>query len=128
MPEPTAAPAVLSLGHAVLRVSDLKRSLTFYRDILGLREVARRRNLVFLSGGERHHDLALMEVHGHGPALAGHPPTLHHLAFRIGNCLDALRAMRERLDGLLIELYVDADPAIWRENPAAVAYVGPLEL
>jgi catechol 2,3-dioxygenase len=31
-------------------------------------------------------------------------------------------------DGDGLELYVDADPAIWRENPAAVAHVEPLEL
>jgi catechol 2,3-dioxygenase len=31
-------------------------------------------------------------------------------------------------DGNGLELFVDADPAIWRENPAAVATVEPLEL
>ena len=29
-------------------------------------------------------------------------------------------------DGIEIELYVDADPAVWRDNPAAVATVKPL--
>ena len=31
-------------------------------------------------------------------------------------------------DGNEIELYVDDDPRIWRDNPAAVASVQPLEL
>jgi catechol 2,3-dioxygenase len=31
-------------------------------------------------------------------------------------------------DGHGIELYVDADPAIWREDPTAVANVAPLAL
>src|SRR5207244_1589641 len=31
-------------------------------------------------------------------------------------------------DGHGLELFVDTDPAIWRENPAAVATVAPLEL
>ena len=31
-------------------------------------------------------------------------------------------------DGNGLELFVDADPAIWRENPAAVATVESLEL
>ena len=31
-------------------------------------------------------------------------------------------------DGYVIELYVDADPAIWRDDPAAVASGAPLAL
>jgi len=31
-------------------------------------------------------------------------------------------------DGNGLELYVDADPAIWRTNPSAVAHVEPLQL
>ena len=31
-------------------------------------------------------------------------------------------------DGLLIEAYVDADPAIWKNDPAAVAHIDTLEL
>jgi len=31
-------------------------------------------------------------------------------------------------DGNGLELYVDADPAIWRANPSAVAHVEPLQL
>ena len=31
-------------------------------------------------------------------------------------------------DGIEIELYVDADPALWRDDPAAVANVLPLRL
>jgi len=28
----------------------------------------------------------------------------------------------------MIELYVDADPAIWRDDPGAVAHIGTLKL
>jgi catechol 2,3-dioxygenase len=31
-------------------------------------------------------------------------------------------------DGNGVELYVDADPTIWREDPSRVASVGPLAL
>ena len=31
-------------------------------------------------------------------------------------------------DGIEIELYVDADPAVWRENPAALTTLKPLKL
>lgn len=155
-PPPAALPAGLPrLGHAVIKVRDLERALAFYRDALGLREVARHGgDMVFLSSGETHHELALVQV---GPDAPAGPPNrrqigLHHLAFRVGEHLDVLRAWRDRLqvldmpilglsdhrvsqsmylrdpDGLLIELYVDADPAIWRADPAAVAHVAPLSL
>jgi len=153
---PTSAVVPVSpprLGHAVLKVRDLERALTFYRDTLGLLEVARLGSeMVFLSSGQTHHELALVRV---APGeQAGSPDRrqvgLHHLAFRVGAHLDTLRAWRDRLqgmgipilglsdhrvsqsiylrdpDGLLIELYVDADPAIWRADPAAVAHVAPL--
>lgn len=43
---------------------DLERSVVFYRDILGLREVGRYRGcMVFFSAtGENHHDLAPFEI------------------------------------------------------------------
>ena len=31
-------------------------------------------------------------------------------------------------DGIVIELYVDADPKIWADDPSAVANVKPLAL
>jgi catechol 2,3-dioxygenase len=141
------------LGHAVLKVRNLARAVAFYRDALGLREVARYgADMAFLSFGDSHHDLALLEV---GEAATPAEPRalgLHHLAFEVGDGLAALRACRDRLenlgiailgksdhrvsqslyvrdpDGTLIELYVDADPALWRDDPGAVAYVGSLEL
>ena len=146
-------PDAPKLGHAVLKVRSLAVSVPFYRDVLGMKEVTRYRGvMVFFSFGENHHDLALLEV----GATASDPPEhgvgLYHLAFKIGDSLDELRAFRERLtrmgvplagqsdhrvsqslylndpDGLLIECYVDADPAIWKNDPSAVAYVGPLKL
>ena len=143
------------LGHAVIKVADLDRALRFYRDILGLPEVARHGgNMVFLSSGHTHHELALVQIAPDGQALLPdrRQAGLHHLAFRVGEDLDTLRAWRDRVtalgvpvlglsdhrvsqsiylrdpDGLLVELYVDADPAIWRADPTAVAHVAPLKL
>jgi catechol-2,3-dioxygenase len=31
-------------------------------------------------------------------------------------------------DGIEIELYVDADPAVWRNDPSAVATIEPIDL
>jgi len=141
------------LGHAVLKIRSLDASVPFYRDVLGLNEVARYgANMAFFSCGDNHHDLALLEVSAGAAPPDDRQVGLYHLAFKIGDSLDELRAFRDHLaahgvaivgqadhrvsqalychdpDGILIELYVDADPALWRDDPAAVAHVGALKL
>lgn len=141
------------LGHAVLKVRSLATSVPFYRDVLGLTEVARYGSqMVFFSCGDNHHDLALLEVGADAPLPAEQQIGLYHLAFKVGDSLNDLRACRDHLaahgvalagqadhrvsqalychdpDGIMIELYVDADPALWRDDPGAVAHVGTLKL
>lgn len=93
-----------SLGHVVLNVSSLARSVPFYVQALGLQVVgriatadrARLGEIVFLSFGQSHHDLALREVPGvrrADPTSAG----LFHVAFRVGDSLDQLGALHGRL-------------------------------
>lgn len=144
---------VSKLGHAVLKVRSLETSVPFYRDVLGLKEVARYGDrMVFFSCGDNHHDLALLEIGAQAASPDDRQVGLYHLAFKVGESLDALRACRDHLaahgvaivgqadhrvsqalycldpDGIMIELYVDADPALWRDDPAAVAHVGVLKL
>jgi catechol 2,3-dioxygenase len=144
---------VQKLGHAVLKVRSLAVSVPFYRDVLGLTEVARYgTQMAFFSCGDNHHDLALLEVGAQAAPPMDRQVGLYHLAFKVGEALDELRAFRDHLaahgvalvgqadhrvsqalychdpDGILIEVYVDADPALWRDNPGAVAHVGPLKL
>lgn len=143
------------LGHIVFYVRDLERSLAFYRDVVGL-EVG---GTIFdgraamLSGGRTHHELLLIEV-GEAPGpLHGRRIGLYHVAFKVGEDLDALRAARERLtaggfeiagqsdhtvsqslylrdpDGNEVELFVD-DPSVdWRNDRSWMeAPVKPLKL
>jgi catechol 2,3-dioxygenase len=145
--------SVSKVGHLVLRVRDLARAESFYCSVLGLTEVARRdfgeRPMAFLSTGNSHHDIALVEVGAAGP-----PPgsALHHFALKVGDSLQELADVQRTLashgvavhmaldhhvsqglyvsdpDGNLIELYVDADQEIWRQSPSRVANSDPLTL
>ena len=144
--------SVSKVGHIVLRVRELDRSLAFYCGDLGLREVARRDfgegPMAFLSSGNSHHDIALVETE----VDSSRGSALHHFALKVGNSLGDLAATRSALearaipvhmtldhrvsqglyvsdpDGNLIELYVDADEEIWREDPSRVANSDPLTL
>jgi catechol 2,3-dioxygenase len=146
---------VIELGHVNLWVGGLDRSTTFYRDVLGFTEVARgvlnRRQVAFFSLGTRHHDLALVEAPG-ATAQAGSRLGLNHIGLKVGNGLDDLRRMRDALtargvtpsryvehrvcqsmhvddpDGNTIELYVDAEPAIWARHPQSIVCSEPLRL
>lgn len=66
-------PAQTRIGHVHLKVSDIERSLQFYRDMLGF-EVMQRygSSAVFISAGGYHHHIGLNTWHskGAGPAPA----------------------------------------------------------
>lgn len=147
---------VIGVGHVVLKVTDLGRSLDFYCSALGLTEVARGDfgdgTMVFLSSGRNHHDIGLVEVASNARRPDGSDIGLYHVALKIGNDLDALRAAKAHLeesgvtiqwvgdhrvsqslyvadpDGNNIELFVDADPSIWRDDPTTVATAVQLDL
>lgn len=143
------------LGHVVFYVKDLNRSLAFYRDLLGFQEVGRifGGQAAALTSGRTHHELLLIQV-GDAPG----PPTgrrrgLYHIGIKVGDSLDELRSAKRELeqagvtidgmsdhtvsqslylsdpDGNEIEVYVDADASVWKQNPAAVlAPIQPLVL
>lgn len=147
---------VEGVGHVVLKVTDLDTALGFYCGALGLTEVARADfgagPMAFLSSGRHHHDIALVEVGADARRPEASDIGLFHVALKIGDDLDALRAARAQLeecgvriqwiadhtvsqsiyiadpDGNNVELYVDADPAIWQQRPEAVAHAERLVL
>ena len=91
---------VKELGHLVLYVRDLKRSVTFYRDVLGWRAI--------LGGGDdplpfpaaafsapsnrTHHELLLIEVGPDAaPLPAGRRVGMYHFGLKVGDTDDELR-------------------------------------
>jgi len=143
------------LGHVGFYVKDLQRSLGFYRDLLGFQEVGRIFNgaAAALTSGRTHHELLLIQV-GEAPGPPqGRRRGLYHIGIKVGDSLDELRAAKQELeragvviDGMSdhtvsqslylrdpddneVEVYVDADEATWKSNPAAVVSpIKPLHL
>lgn len=143
------------LGHVVFYVEDLERALGFYRDLLGFQEVGRVFNgaAAALTSGRTHHELLLIQV-GDAPGPSPGPRRgLYHIGIKVGDSLEELRQAKRELekagvaidgmsdhtvsqslylkdpDGNEVELYVDADAALWKDRPEAVlSPIKPLRL
>ncbi|MEA2642617.1 MAG: hypothetical protein QOF51_4011 [Chloroflexota bacterium] len=138
---------IKELGHIVLRVADLEKSVHFYRDLLGFREVSRMeggRGVMF-SGGRTHHELFLQQAQpGTAPQPEGRALGLSHFAMKIGTTDEELLEARAELeaagmpidhvtdhgathsiylrdpDGNRVEVYIDVQPELWREDPSLI--------
>jgi catechol-2,3-dioxygenase len=75
----------LRIGHVVLKVRDLDRSLAFYRDLLGFTIVSELSNvMIFLAAdGQNHHDLALLRVGQQAPSPVPSAVGLYHVAIQL---------------------------------------------
>jgi catechol 2,3-dioxygenase len=142
----------LRIGHVVLKVRDLDRSLAFYRDLLGFQVVSELSNvMIFLStGGKNHHDLALLRVGQQAPSPVPTAVGLYHVAIQLADW-EAVRGAHAMLiergllkgavdhgvsrslytvdpDGNEIELYCDAPRSEWEGRVNEVMTVKPLVL
>lgn len=139
---------VQELGHIVLYVRDLARSVEFYQNVLGWPLISPKvpgMPAAAFSGGRTHHELLLIEV---GPTAApipaGRRVGMYHFGLKVGDSDDELRAALERLvaadvpvlgatdhhvthslyiadpDGNEIELYIDVAGVDWRSDPSAL--------
>jgi len=93
--------SITKIGHVVLMVSDLKRSVEFYTGVLGFRvsdiygDDMMPGGMVFLRCNPDHHGVALV---GGATGAAGRRD-LHHMAFEVGTLDEVFRArkfLRER--------------------------------
>ncbi len=150
---------VKELGHLVLYVRNLERSRQFYGEVLGWKQItAPGAELGFpaaaFTSGRTHHELLLIEVgESAAPIPRGRRVGLYHFGLKVGESDDELREARDQLvaagakivgstdhgvthslyiedpDGVEIELYIDVQPARWKEDPAAIfAEPRPLRL
>ncbi|GHF38906.1 catechol-2,3-dioxygenase [Amycolatopsis bartoniae] len=100
---------VQELGHLVLYVRDIERSVRFYRDVLGWRQILpapgdggeldRKPFAAFNApSGRTHHELLLIEVGEDAAALPeGRRVGLYHFGLKIGTTDDELRAALAKL-------------------------------
>ena len=93
-------PSATRIGHIHLKVSDLERSLAFYRDLLGFEVTQMYGNqAAFLSAGGYHHHIALNTWHS-----AGFPPArqegvgLYHAAIVYQERKDLAQILKRLLD------------------------------
>ena len=97
---------VKELGHLVLYVRNLDRSASFYRDVLGWRQILPPEGeapapgfpAAAFSSGRTHHELLLIEVGEDAQALPqGRHVGLYHFGLKVGDTDDELRAALEGL-------------------------------
>jgi len=77
---------VKKLLHTRYRVNDLEKTVSFYRDVLGLKELRRHTSgrgsqLVFLKAPNSDEEIEICKFDDSGPIVVG--PDLTHLAFEV---------------------------------------------
>ncbi|MFM8458574.1 MAG: VOC family protein, partial [Chthoniobacterales bacterium] len=78
---------VTKLLHTRYRVNELEKTVNFYKDVLGLKEIRRHKSprgseLVFLETPGSEELIEICSYPGSGPVVVG--PDLTHLAFEVG--------------------------------------------
>lgn len=104
-------------GHLALRVPDLDASVAHATRVIGLREVERDGDTVYLTSGPEHHTLQL---------IADGETAVDHMAFEVAGA-DGLARLRERLDSEGVEILDEpvetgVDDAIRFTSPTGHVY------
>ena len=108
------------LGHLVLKVRDMKVSLPFYQDVVGL-DVSDwiDDRMVFLRCGQDHHDLALLQMTPE--EIAAHQPgrsSVEHFSYHVADVAEI-----EAIAGMLVERGVLIDRGIGKHGPGSNSFL-----
>lgn len=153
--EKYTAPAGTSIGHIHLKVSDLQRSIEFYRDLLGFEVTTMYgQQAAFLSAGGYHHHIGLNTWHSFGGSKAAdNSPGLYHAAILYSDRRDLAEILQRLMradypltgaadhgvseavylndpDGNGLELYWDRPKEDWPVKPdgSLEMYTRPLDI
>lgn len=94
-PSPTKSDIPYHLLHAMIRVGDLDRSVAFYRDALGMRELRRedypdgRFTLAFLGYGDERHGSVIELTYNYGKTGYSHGSGFGHVAVGVSDIYGA---------------------------------------
>ncbi len=88
------------IGHVHLKVADLERSLSFYRDLLGFQETQRYGNeAAFISAGGYHHHIGLNTWYSkNAPPAPKHSAGLFHTAILFSTRKELAIALKRVMD------------------------------
>lgn len=143
------------LSHLAYYVRDLESSLKFYTQAVDLELKGRlfHGRAAMLSGGKTHHELLLIQAGNADGPMRGKRIGLYHAAWKVGESMQDLKKVKDRLielgiaingiadhtitqsiylfdpDGNEIELFVDAPDIDWSNDSSWLeAAVKPLDL
>ncbi len=135
-----AAGVPTQLGHVALRVSDLARSVQFYRDVIGMTERGGSENKVAFLGirEDASHEIALFQLPQDAPGPDPNRAGLYHVAWEMASFEDLQQFHRRLLDHQVRVvgysdrqcnvMFLDPDgnelEAIWEPTPADLARMG----
>jgi len=97
---PYTIPAETKIGHVHLKVADLERALSFYRDLLGFEEIQRYgKDAAFISAGGYHHHIGLNTWYSKdAPRAPKHSPGLYHTAILYPSRKDLATVLQRLID------------------------------
>lgn len=152
-PVPRAVAPRMDVGHVNLTVTDLPRSVSFYRDLIGLHVTQQDEQSAFLAAGDYHHHVALNTWQGAAQAPPPGSAGLHHFALRLPDGAALAQAVARLVraghpllgatdhgvnlavylrdpDGNGVELMLDRESDEWPRSPegAIAMRVDPLDL
>ncbi|ALS97061.1 VOC family protein [Lacimicrobium alkaliphilum] len=113
-------PKPTKLGHLVLKVQDIQRSVAFYQDIVGLKIsdwIDDR--MVFLRAGEDHHDLALLQlppdqINKQDPAQS----RVEHFSYHVES-IDEIK----KITRMLVDRGIEIDRGLGRHGPGDNTFI-----